>query len=218
MSFGAKVEPDETERTLMSALDTQALGLIPMVIEQSGRGERSYDIYSRLLRERVIFLVGPVNDQTANLVVAQLLFLESENPDKDISLYINSPGGSVSAGMSIYDTMNFIKPSVSTLCVGMAASMGAFLLAAGAKGKRFALPNSTVLIHQPLGGFQGQASDIAIHAKYILSLRERLNRLLAEHTGKPIGQIEKDTERDNFLTADESLAYGLIDKVLQSRA
>jgi ATP-dependent Clp protease, protease subunit len=198
--------------------DPKALGLIPMVIEQSGRGERAYDIYSRLLKERVVFLIGPVDDATANLVVAQMLFLESENPDKDINFYINSPGGSISAGMAIYDTMQFIKPDVSTLCVGMAASMGAFLLAAGAKGKRFALPNSTLLIHQPLGGFQGQASDIAIHAKYILSLRERLNRLLAEHTGKPIAQIEKDTERDNFLTADESLAYGLIDKVLQSRA
>ena len=198
--------------------EPKALGLIPMVIEQSGRGERAYDIYSRLLKERVVFLIGPVDDATANLVVAQMLFLESENPDKDINFYINSPGGSISAGMAIYDTMQFIKPDVSTLCVGMAASMGAFLLAAGAKGKRFALPNSTVLIHQPLGGFQGQASDIAIHAKYILSLRERLNRLLAEHTGKPIAQIEKDTERDNFLTADESLSYGLIDKVLQSRA
>jgi ATP-dependent Clp protease protease subunit len=198
--------------------EPRALGLIPMVIEQSGRGERAYDIYSRLLKERVVFLIGPVDDATANLVVAQMLFLESENPDKDINFYINSPGGSISAGMAIYDTMQFIKPDVSTLCVGMAASMGAFLLAAGAKGKRFALPNSTVLIHQPLGGFQGQASDIAIHAKYILSLRERLNRLLAEHTGKPIDQIEKDTERDNFLTAAESVAYGLIDKVLQSRA
>jgi ATP-dependent Clp protease, protease subunit len=198
--------------------EPKALGLIPMVIEQSGRGERAYDIYSRLLKERVVFLIGPVDDATANLVVAQMLFLESENPDKDINFYINSPGGSISAGMAIYDTMQFIKPDVSTLCVGMAASMGAFLLAAGAKGKRFALPNSTVLIHQPMGGFQGQASDIAIHAKYILSLRERLNRLLAEHTGKPIAHIERDTERDNFLTADESLAYGLIDKVLQSRA
>ncbi|HKW81608.1 MAG TPA: ATP-dependent Clp endopeptidase proteolytic subunit ClpP [Casimicrobiaceae bacterium] len=197
--------------------DPKGLGLIPMVIEQSGRGERAYDIYSRLLKERVVFLIGPVDDATANLVVAQMLFLESENPDKDINFYINSPGGSISAGMAIYDTMQFIKPDVATLCVGTAASMGAFLLAAGAKGKRFALPNSTVLIHQPMGGFQGQASDIAIHAKYILSLRERLNRLLAEHTGKPIGQIEKDTERDNFLTADEALNYGLIDKVLQSR-
>ena len=192
--------------------------LVPMVVEQTSRGERAFDIYSRLLNERIIFLGTPVDDQIANLIVAQLLHLESEDPDKDISIYINSPGGSVYAGLAIYDTMQFIKPDVSTLCVGMAASMGAFLLAAGAKGKRFALPNSTVLIHQPLGGFQGQASDIAIHAKYILSLRERLNRLLAEHTGKPIGQIEKDTERDNFLTADESLAYGLIDKVLQSRA
>ncbi|MEP6998505.1 MAG: ATP-dependent Clp endopeptidase proteolytic subunit ClpP [Betaproteobacteria bacterium] len=198
--------------------EPKALGLIPMVIEQSGRGERAYDIYSRLLKERVVFLIGPVDDATANLVVAQMLFLESENPDKDINFYINSPGGSISAGMAIYDTMQFIKPDVSTLCVGMAASMGAFLLAAGAKGKRFALPNSTVLIHQPMGGFQGQASDIAIHAKYILSLRERLNRLLAEHTGNPVEQIEKDTERDNFLTASESLSYGLIDKVLQSRA
>ena len=197
--------------------DPRALGLIPMVIEQSGRGERAYDIYSRLLKERVVFLIGPVDDKTANLVVAQMLFLESENPDKDINFYINSPGGSISAGMAIYDTMQFIKPDVSTLCVGMAASMGAFLLAAGAKGKRFALPNSTVLIHQPLGGFQGQASDIAIHAKYILSLRERLNRLLADHTGKPIDQIERDTERDNFLTSDEAVTYGLIDKVLQSR-
>ncbi len=197
--------------------EPRALGLIPMVIEQSGRGERAYDIYSRLLKERVVFLIGPVDDITANLVVAQMLFLESENPDKDINFYINSPGGSISAGMAIYDTMQFIKPDVSTLCVGMAASMGAFLLAAGAKGKRFALPNSTVLIHQPLGGFQGQASDIAIHAKYILSLRERLNRLLADHTGKPIDQIERDTERDNFLTSDEAVTYGLIDKVLQSR-
>ena len=194
------------------------LGLIPMVIEQSGRGERAYDIYSRLLKERVVFLVGPVDEGTANLVVAQMLFLESENPDKDIHFYINSPGGSIAAGMAIYDTMEFIKPDVSTLCVGMAASLSAFLLAAGAKGKRFALPNSTVLIHQPLGGFQGQASDVAIHAKYILSLRERLNRLLAQHSGKPIEQIERDTDRDNFLTPEEALEYGLIDKVLQSRA
>jgi ATP-dependent Clp protease, protease subunit len=197
--------------------EPRALGLVPMVIEQSGRGERAYDIYSRLLKERVIFLVGPVEENSANLIVAQMLFLESENPDKDINFYINSPGGSVSAGMAIYDTMQFIKPDVSTLCVGMAASMGAFLLAAGAKGKRFALPNSTVLIHQPLGGFQGQASDIAIHAKYILSLRERMNRILADHTGKPIDQIDRDTDRDNFLTADESVSYGLIDKVLQKR-
>jgi ATP-dependent Clp protease protease subunit len=198
--------------------EPRGLGLIPMVIEQSGRGERAYDIYSRLLKERVIFLVGPVDENTANLVVAQMLFLESENPDKDINFYINSPGGSIPAGMAIYDTMQFIKPDISTLCVGMAASMGAFLLSAGAKGKRFALPNSTVLIHQPLGGFQGQASDIAIHAKYILSLRERLNRLFAQHTGKPVAQIERDTDRDNFLTSDEALEYGLIDKVLRTRA
>jgi ATP-dependent Clp protease protease subunit len=198
--------------------EPKGLGLIPMVIEQSGRGERAYDIYSRLLKERVIFLVGAVDENTANLVVAQMLFLESENPDKDINFYINSPGGSIAAGFAIYDTMQFIKPDVSTLCIGMAASMGAFLLGAGSKGKRFALPNSTVLIHQPLGGFQGQASDIAIHAKYILSLRERLNRLLAQHTGKPIEQIERDTDRDNFLTPDEALEYGLIDKVLRSRA
>jgi ATP-dependent Clp protease protease subunit len=194
------------------------LNLVPMVIEQSGRGERAYDIYSRLLKERVVFLVGPVDEATANLVVAQMLFLESENPDKDINFYINSPGGSIPAGFAIYDTMQFIKPDVCTLCVGMAASMGAFLLAAGAKGKRSALPNSTVLIHQPLGGFQGQASDVAIHAKFILNLRERLNRLLAQHTGKPVAQIERDTDRDNFLTAEEAVEYGLIDKVLQSRA
>ena len=199
-------------------MNERALNLVPIVVEQTARGERAYDIYSRLLKDRLIFIVGPIDDYMANIVVAQMLFLESENPEKDISLYINSPGGVVSSGLAIYDTMQFIKPDVATICTGQAASMGAVLLAAGAKGKRFALPNSTVLIHQPLGGFQGQASDIAIHAKYILSLRERLNRLLAEHTGKPIGQIEKDTERDNFLTADESLAYGLIDKVLQSRA
>jgi len=197
--------------------DPQALGLVPMVVEQSGRGERAYDIYSRLLKERVIFLVGPVNDASANLVVAQLLFLEADNPDKDINLYINSPGGSVTAGMSIYDTMQFIKPDVSTLCIGQAASMGAFLLNAGAKGKRFALPNSRVMIHQPLGGFQGQASDIAIHAKEILSIRERLNRLMAEHSGQPIERIEKDTDRDNFLSAQEAAEYGLIDKVLTRR-
>jgi ATP-dependent Clp protease, protease subunit len=182
------------------------LGMVPMVIEQSGRGERAYDIYSRLLRERVIFLVGPVNDVTANLVVAQLLFLESENPDKDIYLYINSPGGSVSAGLAIYDTMQFIKPDVSTLCIGQAASMGAFLLAAGAKGKRFCLPNSRVMIHQPLGGFQGQASDIEIHAKEILYLRERLNEMLAKHTGQPIERIERDTDRDNFLSAEDAVS------------
>ena len=197
--------------------EPRGLGLIPMVIEQSGRGERAYDIYSRLLKERVVFLVGPVNDATANVVVAQMLFLESENPDKDIHFYINSPGGSVSAGMAIYDTMQFIKPDVSTLCTGMAASMAAFLLAAGAKGKRFALPNSTVMIHQPLGGFQGQASDIEIHAKYILSLRERLNKLLAQHTGQSVEKIDRDTDRDNFLTAEDSVGYGLVDKVLHKR-
>jgi len=208
----------EATMSEIRADEPRGLGLIPMVIEQSGRGERAYDIYSRLLKERIVFLVGPVEEGTANLVVAQMLFLESENPDKDIHFYINSPGGSIAAGLAIYDTMQFVKPDVSTMCVGMAASMGAFLLAAGAKGKRFALPNSTVLIHQPLGGFQGQASDVAIHAKYILSLRERLNRLLAQHTGKPIAQIERDTDRDNFLTPDEALEYGLIDKVLRSRA
>lgn len=203
--------------TRNSALDTNMLGMVPMVIEQSGRGERAYDIYSRLLKERVIFLVGPVNDQAANLIVAQLLFLESENPDKDISLYINSPGGSVSAGMAIYDTMQFIKSDVSTLCTGMAASMGAFLLAAGAKGKRFSLPNSRIMIHQPLGGAQGQASDIEIQAREILYLRERLNGILAEKTGKTTEQIGKDTDRDNFMSADEAAQYGLIDKVLLNR-
>jgi ATP-dependent Clp protease, protease subunit len=201
----------------MSALDTQALGLIPMVIEQSGRGERSYDIYSRLLKERVVFLVGPVNDQTANLVVAQLLFLESENPDKDISLYINSPGGSVSAGLAIYDTMNFIKPDVSTLCTGMAASMGAFLLSAGTRGKRFSLPHSKVMIHQPLGGMQGQATDIEIHANEILKTRALLNRILAEKTGQPLERIERDTERDYFLSAEEARDYGLVDQVIAKR-
>ena len=201
----------------MSALDIQNLGMVPMVIEQSGRGERAYDIYSRLLRERVVFLVGPVNDVTANLVVAQLLFLESENPDKDISLYINSPGGSVSAGMSVFDTMNFIKPDVSTLCMGMAASMGAFLLSAGAKGKRFALPNSKIMIHQPLGGTQGQATDIEIHAREILKTREQLNKILAERTGQPLEKIERDTERDYYLSAAESAEYGLIDKVIDKR-
>ncbi|WP_295992312.1 ATP-dependent Clp endopeptidase proteolytic subunit ClpP [Rugamonas sp.] len=200
------------------ALDTEMLGLVPMVVEQSGRGERSYDIYSRLLKERVIFMVGPVNDQMANLIVAQLLFLESENPDKDISLYINSPGGSVSAGMAIYDTMQFIKPDVSTLCTGMAASMGAFLLAAGAKGKRFSLPNSRIMIHQPSGGSQGMASDIEIQAKEILYLRHRLNSIMAERTGQTVEQIAKDTDRDRFLSADESAEYGLIDKVLTTRA
>ena len=196
----------------------RGLGLIPMVIEQSGRGERAYDIYSRLLKERVIFLVGPIDDLTANVIVAQLLFLESENPDKDIHLYINSPGGSIGAGMSIYDTMQFIKPDVSTLCVGMAASMGAFLLQAGTKGKRFALPNSTVMIHQPLGGFQGQATDIEIHAKYILSLRERLNKLMAKHTGKSVEQVARDSERDNFLTAEQAQDYGLVDQILHKRS
>jgi len=195
----------------------QGLGMVPIVIEQSGRGERAYDIYSRLLRERVIFMVGPVNDQTANLVIAQMLFLESENPDKDISLYINSPGGSVSAGFAIYDTMQFIKPDVSTLCVGMAASMGAFLLAAGVKGKRFTLPNSRVMIHQPLGGVQGQASDIEIHAREILALRDRLNAILAERTGQTLETISRDTDRDNFMSATDALQYGLVDKVLTHR-
>jgi ATP-dependent Clp protease, protease subunit len=197
--------------------DPQSLGLVPMVIEQSGRGERAYDIYSRLLKERVVFLVGAVNEVTANLIVAQLLFLESENPDKDIFFYINSPGGSVSAGMAIYDTMQFVKPDVSTLCVGQAASMGSLLLAAGAKGKRFALPNSRVMIHQPMGGFQGQASDIEIHAKEILYLRGRLNEIMAKHTGQSVERISRDTDRDNFLSADESVKYGLVDRVLTSR-
>lgn len=195
----------------------QGLGMVPMVIEQSGRGERSYDIYSRLLKERVIFLVGPVNDQTANLVVAQLLFLESENPEKDISFYINSPGGSVTAGMAIYDTMQFIKPDVSTLCTGMAASMGAFLLAAGAKGKRFTLPNSRVMIHQPSGGASGQASDIEIHARDILKTRDQLNRILAGHTGQTVEKIERDTERDYFMFADEAKEYGVVDQVISKR-
>ena len=193
------------------------LGMIPMVIETSGRGERAYDIYSRLLRERVVFLVGPVNDATANVVVAQLLFLESENPDKDIHFYINSPGGSVTAGMAIYDTMQFIKSDVSTLCIGQAASMGAFLLTAGAKGKRYCLPNSRVMIHQPMGGFQGQASDIEIHAKEILYLKQRLNEMMAKHTGQPIERIERDTDRDNFLSAAEAVEYGIVDKVLSGR-
>ncbi len=195
----------------------QNLGYIPMVIEQSGRGERSYDIYSRLLKERVIFLVGPVNDMSANLIVAQLLFLEAENPDKDISLYINSPGGSVTAGMSIYDTMQFVKPDVSTLCIGQAASMGAFLLAAGAKDKRFSLPNSRVMIHQPSGGFQGQSTDIQIQAKEIMYLREKLNAILANHTGRSAEEIDRDTERDNFMSAEESVKYGMIDKVIANR-
>ena len=193
------------------------LGYVPMVIEQSGRGERAYDIYSRLLRERVIFLVGPVDDMTANVIVAQLLFLEADNPEKDISLYINSPGGSVTAGMAIYDTMQFIKPDVSTLCIGQAASMGALLLAAGEKGKRFCLPNSRVMIHQPLGGFQGQASDIEIHAKEILFLKEKLNQILASHTGQTLKKIAADTDRDNFLSAEQSVEYGMVDQVISKR-
>ncbi|TAL53679.1 ATP-dependent Clp endopeptidase proteolytic subunit ClpP [Pandoraea sp.] len=209
---------DQLSDTHASALQTRSLGLVPMVVEQSGRGERAYDIYSRLLRERVIFMVGEVNDDTANLVVAQLLFLESENPDKDISLYINSPGGSVSAGMAIYDTMQFVKPDVSTLCMGFAASMGAFLLAAGAKGKRFSLPNARIMIHQPLGGARGQASDIEIHAREILYLKERLNQLLAQNTGQPVEKVARDTDRDNFLSADDAAAYGLIDKVVANRS
>ena len=206
------------ENYRQSALDTEMLGMVPMVVEQSGRGERAYDIYSRLLKERVIFLVGPVNDHTANLVVAQMLFLESENPDKDISLYINSPGGSVSAGLAIFDTMQFIKPDVSTLCTGLAASMGAFLLAAGAKEKRFSLPNSRIMIHQPLGGAQGQAADIEIQAREILYLRERLNQILADKTGRYIEQIARDTDRDNFMSAEQAAEYGMIDKVLTHRA
>ena len=202
----------------MSALDTQSLGMVPIVIEQSGRSERAYDIYSRLLRERIVFLVGPVNDQTANLVVAQLLFLESENPDKDIFMYINSPGGSVSAGLSIYDTMQFIKPDVSTLCMGIAASMGAFLLGAGAKGKRLALPNARVMIHQPSGGAQGQATDIEIQAREILKLREALNQIMAERTGQPIEKIRVDSERDFFMSSHEAKDYGLIDQVIDKRS
>ena len=199
-------------------LEPQGLGLVPMVIEQSGRGERAYDIYSRLLKERVVFLVGAVNEVTANLIVAQLLFLESENPDKDIYFYINSPGGSVSAGMAIYDTMQFVKPDVSTLCVGQAASMGSLLLAAGTKGKRFCLPNSRVMIHQPMGGFQGQASDIEIHAREILYLKKRLNEIMAHHTGQKIEQIERDTARDTFLAGEDAVKYGLVDKVLSRRS
>ncbi len=199
------------------ASEVQSLGMVPIVIEQSGRGERAYDIYSRLLRDRVVFIVGPITEQTANLVVAQLLFLESENPDKDISLYINSPGGAVSAGMAIYDTMQFVKPDVSTICVGLAASMGAFLLAAGAKGKRYSLPNSRIMIHQPLGGVQGQAADIEIHAREILYLREQLNKILAERTGQTVEKIGRDTDRDNFLSADDAVSYGLIDKIFVKR-
>jgi len=198
-------------------LDSKGLGLIPIVVEQTARGERSYDIYSRLLKERVIFLVGPVEDHMANLVVAQLLFLESENPDKDIHIYINSPGGSVSAGLAIYDTMQFVRPHVSTMCIGQAASMGALLLAGGEEGKRFCLPNSRMMIHQPLGGFQGQATDIEIHAKEILLLRDRLNEIMAHHTGRPLEQVEQDTERDNFMSGEEAKDYGLIDQVLALR-
>lgn len=200
-----------------SQWEPQGLGLVPMVVEQTGRGERSYDIFSRLLKERIVFLVGPVNDETANLVVAQLLFLEAENPDKDISFYINSPGGSVTAGLAIYDTMQFIKPDVSTLCAGQAASMGAFLLTAGAAGKRFILPNSRVMIHQPLGGFQGQASDFEIHAREILFLRERLNKIMAKHSGKPYESLCNDTDRDNFMSAEQALSYGLVDKIIVNR-
>jgi ATP-dependent Clp protease protease subunit len=204
-------------RNMASKSDVTGLSLVPMVIEQSSRGERAYDIYSRLLKERVVFIVGPIEDHMANLVVAQLLFLESENPDKDVHLYINSPGGSVSAGLAIYDTMQFIKPDVSTMCVGMAASMGALLLAGGAADKRYCLPHSRMMIHQPLGGVQGQAADIEIHAKEMLKVRERLNKILAKHTGQPIENIAKDTDRDNFMGGDEASEYGLIDKVLESR-
>lgn len=204
-------------KSMSNYIEPQGLGLIPMVIEQSGRGERAYDIYSRLLKERVIFLVGPVTDDTANLIVAQMLFLESENPDKDIYLYINSPGGSVTAGLAIYDTMQFVKPDISTLCIGQAASMGAFLLTAGAKGKRYCLPNSRVMIHQPLGGFQGQASDIEIHAKEILYLKDKLNGMLAKHSGQSLDIIERDTDRDFFMSAEQSVAYGLADRVLENR-
>ena len=201
----------------MSNIQPQALNLVPMVVEQTSRGERAYDIYSRLLKERVIFLVGPVEDHVANVIIAQMLFLEAENPEKDISLYINSPGGLVTAGMAIYDTMQYIKPDVSTICVGQAASMGALLLAAGAKGKRYALPNSRVMIHQPLGGFQGQATDIDIHAREILTLRAKLNAILSHHTGQSLETIERDTERDNFKSAADSQAYGLVDQVLERR-
>ena len=203
---------------MMQSGVTRGLGLIPMVVEQSGRGERAYDIYSRLLKERVVFLVGPVNEVSANLIVAQFLFLESENPDKEISFYINSPGGSVSDGLAIYDTMQFVKPKVSTLCIGQAASMGALLLAAGAKGKRFCLPNSRVMIHQPMGGFQGQASDIEIHAREILNRKAKLNEIFAKHTGQDLKNIERDTDRDNFLSAGQALTYGIVDDILTSRA
>jgi ATP-dependent Clp protease protease subunit len=216
MTFNSLVE-DLVNQHLSQRHDPQGLGMVPMVIEQSGRGERAYDIYSRLLKERVVFLVGPVMDQAANLVVAQMLFLESENPDKDISFYINSPGGSVSAGLAMYDTMQFIKPDVSTLCMGIAASMGAFLLAAGARGKRFALPNARIMIHQPSGGAHGQASDIEIQAREILYLRERLNKILAENTGQPLERIARDTDRDNFMSPEDAVSYGLIDKVMSRR-
>jgi ATP-dependent Clp protease protease subunit len=218
MPLGATMNESTRDATSQSSLETRGLGMIPMVIETSGRGERAYDIYSRLLKERVVFLVGPVNDVTANLIVAQLLFLESENPDKDIHFYINSPGGAVTAGLAIYDTMQFIKPDVSTLCIGQAASMGSFLLAAGTKGKRYCLPNARVMIHQPMGGFQGQASDVEIHAKEILYVKQRLNEMLAKHTGQPIEHIERDTDRDNFLSAEAAVEYGLVDKVLSNRA
>ncbi|MEK9777243.1 MAG: ATP-dependent Clp endopeptidase proteolytic subunit ClpP [Quisquiliibacterium sp.] len=217
MTFNSIVE-DLVNAHLSQRQEPQGLGLVPIVIEQSGRGERAYDIYSRLLRERVVFLVGPVMDQAANLVIAQMLFLESENPDKDISFYINSPGGSVSAGLAMFDTMQFIKPDVSTLCMGIAASMGAFLLAAGTKDKRFALPNARIMIHQPSGGAQGQASDIEIQAREILYLRERLNTILSELTGQPLERIARDTDRDNFLSPEDAVSYGLIDKVLSRRA
>ena len=206
-----------TDSKDMGALNPRALNLVPMVIEQTSRGERAYDIYSRLLKERVVFAVGPIEDYMANLIVAQLLFLESENPDKDIHLYINSPGGSVTAGLAIYDTMQFIKPDVSTMCVGQAASMGAVLLAGGAKGKRYSLPHSRVMIHQPLGGFQGQASDIQIHAEEILLIRDKLNRILSKHTGQPLEKIERDTDRDNFMSSEEAREYGIVDVVLGSR-
>jgi len=207
-----------TDKMAMAGMqEIRNLGLVPMVIEQTGRGERAFDIYSRLLKERVIFVVGPIEDHMANLIVAQLLFLESENPDKDIHLYINSPGGSVTAGMAIYDTMQFIKPHVSTMCIGQAASMGAVLLAAGQEGKRFCLPNSRVMIHQPLGGFSGQASDVEIHARELLYIRERLNGILAHHTGQPLERIQQDTERDNFMSAQAAMDYGLVDKVMEAR-
>ncbi len=218
MNWSGGLNPMAGEQGGQRQIEPQGLGLVPMVIEQSGRGERAYDIYSRLLKERVVFLVGPVNEITANLIVAQLLFLESENPDKDIFFYINSPGGSVSAGLAIYDTMQFVKPDVSTLCVGQAASMGALLLTAGAKGKRVCLPNSRVMIHQPMGGFQGQASDIEIHAKEILFLKQRLNEIMAKHCGQEVERVGRDTDRDNFLSAEEAVSYGLVDRVLSSRA